>query len=71
MTPIVFGLAMLLLIGTPIGIAFALVVLLNVETFDLWLDSLGSVPYDSVSELPAAGDPAVPAGRRGHEPGIG
>lgn len=52
MTPIIFGLAMLLLIGTPIGVAFALVVLLNVETFDLWLDSLGSVPYDSVMSFP-------------------
>lgn len=52
MIPVLLGLFLLLLVGAPIGIAFALVVLLNTETFDLWLDSLGSVPYDAVSSFP-------------------
>ncbi|WP_207484488.1 TRAP transporter large permease [Arenibaculum pallidiluteum] len=52
MTPVLAALFLLLLVGAPIGVAFGLVILLNTETFDLWLDSLGSVPYDAVSSFP-------------------
>ncbi len=52
MTPVLAGLLMLLLVGAPIGMAFALIVMLNTEYFNLALDSLGSVPYDAISGFP-------------------
>ena len=52
MTPVIAGLLMLLLVGAPIGMAFALIVMLNTEYFNLALDSLGSVPYDAISGFP-------------------
>lgn len=52
MTPVILGLFLLLLIGAPIGMAFALVVMLNTGTFNLSLESLGSVPYDAISGFP-------------------
>lgn len=52
MTPVLAGLLMLLLVGAPIGMAFALIVMLNTEYFNLALDSLGAVPYDAISGFP-------------------
>lgn len=45
------ALALFLLIGTPIAAAFALVIFLNAEQLNVWLDSLSSIPYDSVSSF--------------------
>ena len=52
MISILAGLFGLLLIGAPIGMAFALIVMFNTGTFNLWLASLGSIPYDAVSGFP-------------------
>ncbi|MGM0561203.1 MAG: TRAP transporter large permease [Pseudomonadota bacterium] len=51
MSLVIIGLFGLLLIGTPIAAAFALVVFLNDERLNVWLDSLSSIPYDSVSSF--------------------
>ena len=40
-----------LIIGTPIAAAFALVVFLQADRLNVWLDSLSSIPYDSVSSF--------------------
>lgn len=45
------ALALFLVIGTPIAAAFALAVFLNAERLNVWLDSLSSIPYDSVSSF--------------------
>lgn len=51
MSLVIIGLFGLLLIGTPIAAAFALVVFLNDERLNVWLDSLSNIPYDSVSSF--------------------
>ena len=51
MSVVIIGLFGLLLVGTPIAAAFALAVFLNAETLNVWLESLGSIPYDNVSSF--------------------
>lgn len=46
------GLFLLLVLGVPIGMAFALVVMIQADRFGLWLDALGSVPYDAITAFP-------------------
>lgn len=51
MTLVVAMLFGFLIIGTPIAAAFALVVFLQADRLNVWLDSLSSIPYDSVSSF--------------------
>jgi tripartite ATP-independent transporter DctM subunit len=46
------GLLALLLIGMPLGMAFALAVMATASAFNLSLDSLGSIPYETISVFP-------------------
>ena len=51
MSIVVFGLLALLLAGTPIAIACALIVFLNADRLRVWPDSLAAIPYDTVSSF--------------------
>lgn len=51
------SLLLLLVVGVPIAFAFALVVLVRADDFGIWLDSIGSVPYDTVSAFPLVAIP--------------
>lgn len=52
MTLVLTGLFVLLLVGAPIGMAFALIVMLNTGYFNVSLDSLAFVSYDAISGFP-------------------
>lgn len=51
MSIVVFGLLALLIVGTPIAVACALIVFLNADRLRVWPDSLVAIPYDTVSSF--------------------
>ncbi|MGS4944497.1 TRAP transporter large permease [Meridianimarinicoccus sp. RP-17] len=51
MSVVVIGLLALLVLGTPIAVACALIVFLNADRLRVWPDSLVGIPYDSVSSF--------------------
>lgn len=57
MTLMIAALLLLLVAGVPIAMAFALVVLVRADDFGIWLDSIGSVPYDTISAFPLVAIP--------------
>jgi len=46
------GVIALLLIGMPLGMAFALAIMVSADAFNLSLASLGSIPYETISVFP-------------------
>ncbi|CCJ48477.1 MULTISPECIES: TRAP transporter large permease [Bordetella] len=51
------GLFLLLIIGTPLGMAFALAVMGRAGSFNLDLDALGAIPYETISAVPLVAIP--------------
>ena len=49
---IVGALFLLLVLGVPVGVAFALVVMSKAEAWNIDILSLGSIPYDTISAFP-------------------
>ncbi len=49
---IAFALLALLVLGVPVGVAFALLVMVRAEAWNIDLSSLASIPYDTVSSFP-------------------
>jgi tripartite ATP-independent transporter DctM subunit len=42
----------MLVVGIPVGVAFALIVMVNADAWNIDLPSLASIPYDAVSNFP-------------------
>ena len=49
---IAFALLALLVLGVPVGVAFALLVMVRADAWNIDLSSLASIPYDTVSSFP-------------------
>ena len=49
---IVVYLFVLLVIGLPVGIAFALIVIVNAKKWSIDMSALASIPYDTISNFP-------------------
>ncbi|MDN8611985.1 TRAP transporter large permease [Variovorax ginsengisoli] len=49
---IALALLVLLVVGVPVGVAFALIVMVRAEAWSIELSSLASIPYDTVSSFP-------------------
>lgn len=49
---IALALLVLLVVGVPVGVAFALIVMVRAEAWSIDLSSLASIPYDTVSSFP-------------------
>ena len=51
MTLVIVSLLAFLVIGVPIAAAFALVIFLNADRLNVWLDSIASIPIDGISNF--------------------